>query len=1231
MSEGAAARARALPANPFLLLDSYDESKTLYGRDGDLTLIQARMAAARTTLLFAGSGVGKTSFLQAKLIPELRLRQDVFFWKKWSEPRSPAEVLAGAISKGRTHSLREALGTYRGARTRAKDWAEWGRSGDGEARDCVLILDQFEEIFQYHADYGYFTQFLDEFCAAVRDGEIRLRVLLSMREEFLGELSVFDNRLPDLFGNYYRLKQLDRRQAADIIRSTCAESGTEVDEEKLQVLVEDLGTMEREPRKGEEPELVRRDLVPPPYLQIAGYRLWEKQKATEQPAAESGEPAGRGRFLAPYHAGTAVDCLKEFCREKLDKLSYVEQMRAAAAFEYLVTTKGAKAAHELSRLARYTGTSEAKLKKALKPLTEPRTRILRNLEGPDGTDWYELYHDVFGPVMSEWSREFRARQRRAVTRGAAAAALLVLALSWLTAMRRDPAQYLATLRDENAPYALMAHAYEALKGTSKAAEAGVLMRGYWERRAADEELHENREAALLARLNEWEFGQDDSPLRAAGLLAGVDLPNLLTMVRVPDLGPAMLSADGQAVLTATNGGKMRAWDARTGKPLTQTVAGGGPAPGPATAKGEPPEIFDPARWMGGTARSGYWGARVAGRLPQASLEVFSLRTGALIGRIPPRVAMAYPDLSPDGRYAVVQSSPAPSLVPGIERLQGTPYALDSVSGERIEIPVPNARSLAFRVDDSLWALADGTTIRFWNPVERKLGTVQIRAADAGNGWRQVRFSGDGTRICGVGERGSAGMWEVATGKQIGGMVNDRAINACSVASDGSLLTANDDGFLRWDAGNGQGTWYPFPLWPLTRMAALAPDGNTFFDSVGEAVRIWRAAVPELRGRYFDGNVSRLSDDGRVAIATGEAGLNVVDLASGKTWPLPNSSGARVVELTGGLAAASVLTKGGRNFSVWDTRSGETRLLMTFADQGLADWKFSPDGNVLVLASRGVVSAYPTAELESKSNEKPYTIGRYKGSGADLIFSPDGRYVAAVTDRDEGGTLASVFETGKAGQTAKQWQVNGMVTLGNHALFATVDQALEFIDLTNGAKTVVQPGPAPEVTAAEFGPGDGQVVFGLADGSLQFWDGTKLQSLGMGSPARDILVAGQKGELIAVTRGGWAHRMEARTGSLRHLGSRFLGAYALRFIGGNEWPTLRVLAQSRESGFEAREVRFDLQGAKEIEQTQYEMWATRFALKMNPDSGKFAPLYDEGPVIRSDSGPGDSSGKKGVAQ
>ena len=58
--------------NPFLGLKPYREEDQLYGRDKDLFLMTDRIFCARTTLLFAGSGVGKTSFINAKIIPDLK-------------------------------------------------------------------------------------------------------------------------------------------------------------------------------------------------------------------------------------------------------------------------------------------------------------------------------------------------------------------------------------------------------------------------------------------------------------------------------------------------------------------------------------------------------------------------------------------------------------------------------------------------------------------------------------------------------------------------------------------------------------------------------------------------------------------------------------------------------------------------------------------------------------------------------------------------------------------------------------------------------------------------------------------------------------------------------------------------------------------------------------------------------------------------------------------------------
>src|SRR6185369_3632408 len=84
--------------NPFLGLKPYGEKDQLYGRDRDLFLMTDHIFCARTTLLFAGSGVGKTSFINAKIIPELNSQYaSIIYHKEWAIGQ-PLENLLNSIA-----------------------------------------------------------------------------------------------------------------------------------------------------------------------------------------------------------------------------------------------------------------------------------------------------------------------------------------------------------------------------------------------------------------------------------------------------------------------------------------------------------------------------------------------------------------------------------------------------------------------------------------------------------------------------------------------------------------------------------------------------------------------------------------------------------------------------------------------------------------------------------------------------------------------------------------------------------------------------------------------------------------------------------------------------------------------------------------------------------------------------------------------------------------------------
>ena len=109
----------------------------------------------------------------------------------------------------------------------------------GAGRGCLFMLDQFEEVFQHWRDSKALDEFAAEIARLVHVPGIETRVLISMREEFLGELSIFDNLIPDLFNNCYRLKNATRAEAEDIIMRTALTRKVETGP-GLEPLVEDL-------------------------------------------------------------------------------------------------------------------------------------------------------------------------------------------------------------------------------------------------------------------------------------------------------------------------------------------------------------------------------------------------------------------------------------------------------------------------------------------------------------------------------------------------------------------------------------------------------------------------------------------------------------------------------------------------------------------------------------------------------------------------------------------------------------------------------------------------------------------------------------------------------------------------------------------------------------------------------------------------------------------------------
>ena len=238
--------------NPWLGLVSFTEETREYffGREEEVAELARRVQRKLLTVLFGKSGLGKTSILQAGLVPRLREHGYCPVYVRIAYGRDtpePAEQIKEAIRR---------------AASVAGQWSQVGVAAAGESlweflhhRDDVLrdaagatlipllIFDQFEELFTLAQSDNFgrvrATRFIEELSDLVENRppkalEARFdedetaaerfdfersdyRVLISLREDYLAPLESLKKQMPSLSQNRLRLAPMAGGQALEAV------------------------------------------------------------------------------------------------------------------------------------------------------------------------------------------------------------------------------------------------------------------------------------------------------------------------------------------------------------------------------------------------------------------------------------------------------------------------------------------------------------------------------------------------------------------------------------------------------------------------------------------------------------------------------------------------------------------------------------------------------------------------------------------------------------------------------------------------------------------------------------------------------------------------------------------------------------------------------------------------------------------------------------------------------
>jgi WD40 repeat protein len=557
-------RLQEVPACPYMGLRSYTEADSDYffARDSDRDLVVSNLMASRLTVLYGPSGVGKSSLLQAGVLPLLRRTSEgafsylalddavVVYFDTWQD--KPLAELGAALLRSvpKPEAVRDLVADKRPLSLELLQEVTT-RLG----ADIYLLLDQFEELALYQT--GGEGKAIDvELGRIITAPDLSVSVLLGVRDDALAKLDRLKAHVPRIFDKNLRLHHLSRSGAQEAIEQPLIKYSASVPPDRQisiePELVEELLT---QLQKGSVPVaeggngvIAGSESISTPYLQLVMTRLWEAEDQDPRLLRlETLRRLGGTKQIVSTHLDTVMAGLTETQRET-----------AAAVFRYLVTPSQMKIAYNADDLADVARVEPSRVRELLERLASGRERVLRPVPPPVGSDGpprYEIFHDVMAPAVLDWRscyiagreqqrhRAIRRRLHRSRILSAALAFLLIVAgVGWWMALQAD----------------------------SKARRASLLAQ-YGELLGIDPA------ESLNAALRAWRINDKDPAARTAIRIAFDADNELLRLPADPRMAwTSQFSPDGKAVLTTGADGVAKTFDATTGQPLQTFQPSGAP-------------------------------------------------------------------------------------------------------------------------------------------------------------------------------------------------------------------------------------------------------------------------------------------------------------------------------------------------------------------------------------------------------------------------------------------------------------------------------------------------------------------------------------------------------------------------------------------------------------------------------------------------------------------------------
>ena len=431
--------------SPYLGLIPFTEKDADYffGRKSTIEVVATNLRATSLTVFYGASGVGKSSLLNAGVVPYLQKIATASILpgeppefllvviREWANNPMESirlriiEAVKGAVGKNKIlHHL-----TLTDVETSAlsfpqstdlclllKTWTDLTKT------DFLIILDQFEDFFLHPEFASGDGSFGEELPKALNNLDLPVNFMISMRDDAFAKLDFFKGKLPNMTKNTLRLLHLDRDATEEAIRKPLdkynEQNGTafKIEDDLVERLLDDLqvdkvkldmqGQAVVNPAEAETvgpPGESKSYKVETPYLQLVMMRLWKDENTQRD------QLLALDTLINEKKLGGVQKIVETHLDDVMDQFDEADKMLASEFIHFTVTHSGTKIPSDVSDLADWAELPENRrpdIERILKKLSTGETRIFK--EVPNRRDpkspFYEVAHDALGPAILSWRK-----------------------------------------------------------------------------------------------------------------------------------------------------------------------------------------------------------------------------------------------------------------------------------------------------------------------------------------------------------------------------------------------------------------------------------------------------------------------------------------------------------------------------------------------------------------------------------------------------------------------------------------------------------------------------------------------------------------------------------------------------------------------------------------------------------------------------------------------------------